>query len=76
MSANSVPSFHMERIEHLIPHGAVSFEITDDTGHTIILSPEHEHELLNWLYDQRNELHQQATQGNDPERDADEHEAL
>ncbi len=66
----------MERIEHLIPRGAVSSEITDDTGHTIILSPERAHEPLNWLYDQRAALHQQATQGNDPERNADEHEAL
>jgi hypothetical protein len=66
----------MERIEQSSPGGAVTFEIADDIGGSIILSPAMAYELLDWLDDQRAELHQAATQGNDPERDTGEQESL
>jgi|GEM_PF-2897194 len=53
----------MERVEHLIPPGTVTFEIADDIGGTITLSPALAYELLDWLDDQRAELYQAATQG-------------
>jgi hypothetical protein len=43
MSTNSVA---FKRVEHIIPLGAVTFEITDDRGHTAILTPEQAHDLL------------------------------
>lgn len=60
MSMDSVsPSFRMERIERI--DGSVSYEVTDDRGRSIILSPQRAYEMLDWLYELRAELHQAAT---------------
>lgn len=59
MNEQSVSSFRMERIMHI--DGQTSYEITDDAGRTIILTPERAYEVLDWLYDLRDELHQAAT---------------
>lgn len=65
MSMDSVsPSFSMERIERI--DGSVSYEVTDDRGRSIILNQQRAHELLDWLYDLRAELHQAATGDNEP----------
>lgn len=49
---------HFEKKEYPLGNGnvATSYELTDDYGHTSQFTPEQAHELLDWLYQQKDEL--------------------